>query len=90
MKKNTGAVHCGAEVAGTAFPQWKKAILASAAALVAMGVSLDAQALALGAITVRSALGEPLRAEIEVPQISSEEASSFKANLASPDRKSVV
>lgn len=84
MKKNTGAVHCGAEVAGTAFPQWKKAILASAAALVAMGVSLDAQALALGAITVRSALGEPLRAEIEVPQISSEEASSFKANLASP------
>lgn len=65
-------------------PNWKKAILASAAALVAMGASLDAQALALGAITVRSALGEPLRAEIEVPQISSEEASSFKASLASP------
>lgn len=84
MKKKIGAVHCGAEVVGTGSPQWKKAIVASAAALVALGVSLDAQAVALGAITVRSALGEPLRAEIEVPQISSEEAASFKASMASP------
>ena len=63
---------------------WKKGVLATAAALAMLGASLDAQALALGAITVRSALGEPLRAEIEVPQISSEEASTFKATLASP------
>ncbi|MBP6780041.1 MAG: hypothetical protein KA148_05845, partial [Ottowia sp.] len=59
-------------------------MLASAVALTMFGVSLDAQALALGAITVRSALGEPLRAEIEVPQISSEEAATFQAAVASP------
>lgn len=64
--------------------RWKATALASAATLALLGVSLDAQALALGAVTVRSALGEPLRAEIEVPQISSDEASSFQATLASP------
>ena len=63
---------------------WKKRVVASAALLALWGVSLDAQALALGAITVRSALGEPLRAEIEVPQISSQEASTFNASVASP------
>nr|WP_257645529.1 hypothetical protein [Ottowia beijingensis] len=63
---------------------WKRGVLASAVALTMFGVSLDAQALALGAITVRSALGEPLRAEIEVPQISSEEAATFQAAVASP------
>jgi pilus assembly protein FimV len=41
-------------------------------------------ALSLGRITVQSALGEPLRAEIEVPNISTEEAASLKANVASP------
>ena len=59
-------------------------VLAAAAALATLGVSLDAHALALGAAKVRSALGQPLRAEIEVPQISSEEASTFKAKMASP------
>jgi pilus assembly protein FimV len=63
--------------------RWKATALASAAALALLGASLDAQAVALGAVTVRSALGEPLRAEIEVPQISSEEAASFKAALGS-------
>ncbi|OJV59406.1 MAG: hypothetical protein BGO36_11660 [Burkholderiales bacterium 68-10] len=60
-------------------------MLATAAALALLGASLDAQALALGAITVRSALGEPLRAEIEVPQISSEEAATLKASVGSPE-----
>ena len=59
--------------------------MATAAALALLGASLDAQALALGAITVRSALGEPLRAEIEVPQISSEEAATLKASVGSPE-----
>lgn len=63
---------------------WKKGTLATAAMLAAASFSLDAHALALGAITVRSSLGEPLRAEIEVPQISSAEAASLKAALASP------
>ena len=64
-------------------PLVKRAALASAAALALMGVSLQAQALALGAISVRSALGEPLRADIEIPQISSEEASTLQASMGS-------
>lgn len=65
-------------------PAAKQAIVATAAALALMGIQFDAQALALGAITVRSSLGEPLRAEIEIPQISSEEASTFQASVGSP------
>jgi pilus assembly protein FimV len=40
--------------------------------------------LSLGRITVQSALGEPLRAEIEVPEINAEEAASLKTSIASP------
>ena len=84
MQNKTALIPQGSIQPGsTPRPSWKQAVLASAAALTMMGVSLDAQALALGAITVRSALGEPLRAEIEVPQISSEEATSFQASLGS-------
>jgi pilus assembly protein FimV len=39
----------------------------------------------LGRITVQSALGEPLRAEIDVPEINAEEASSLKAGIASAE-----
>jgi pilus assembly protein FimV len=39
----------------------------------------DALALALGRITVQSALGEPLRAEIDVPEISAACASALPA-----------
>ena len=45
----------------------------------------DALALSLGRLAVHSALGEPLRAEIEVTSISREEASSLKAQVAGPD-----
>ena len=84
MQNKTALIPQGSiQPGGVPRPSWKQAALASAAALAMMGVSLDAQALALGAITVRSALGEPLRAEIEVPQISSEEATSFQASLGS-------
>ena len=44
----------------------------------------SAMALGLGRIVVQSALGEPLRAEIEVPEITAEEASSLRVGLASP------
>lgn len=44
----------------------------------------DAMALALGRIAVQSALGEPLRAEIEVPEITAEEASSLRVGLSTP------
>ena len=69
---------------GSTAPFWKKGLLATAAGLAMVGASLDVQAFALGAVTVRSSLGEPLRAEIEVPQISSEEASTLQAAMASP------
>ncbi len=84
MQKKTNALHRGSAPAGLTGLPWKKALLSSAATLALLGVSLEAKALALGAVTVHSALGEPLRAEIEVPQISSEEAASFQASVASP------
>ncbi len=43
----------------------------------------EAEALALGRVVVQSALGEPLRAEIDVPDINAEEAASLRVNLAS-------
>ena len=45
----------------------------------------DASALALGRITVQSALGEPLRAEIDLPQITPAEAETLRASTASPE-----
>ena len=56
----------------------------TAAALFGLWGS-NAAALSLGRITVQSALGEPLRAEIDVPDINAEEAASLKAAVASPD-----
>ena len=56
----------------------------AAAALLCTGLlqATDAQALALGRMTVKSPLGEPLRAEVEVLEISKEEADSLKVGLA--------
>ncbi len=56
----------------------------AAAALLGLWAA-DASALSLGRITVQSALGEPLRAEIDIPIINSEEAASIKAVAATPD-----
>ncbi|RFO97066.1 fimbrial protein FimV [Rhodoferax lacus] len=64
--------------------RWHRtAIAAAAVALLSLHAS-EVFALSLGRITVLSALGEPLKAEIEVPNISAEEAASLKANVASP------
>ncbi|MDP3707097.1 MAG: FimV/HubP family polar landmark protein [Polaromonas sp.] len=60
--------------------------LASAMALLGSLASLEAHALALGRITVQSALGEPLRAEIDIAEITSDEASSLKIGAAPADR----
>jgi pilus assembly protein FimV len=60
--------------------------LASALALLGSVVSVDAHALALGRITVQSALGEPLRAEIDITGITSDEASSLRVGAAPADR----
>ncbi len=66
-------------------PRWRATALALAAAVL-LGVSAsDANALGLGRITVLSALGEPLRAEIDVPEINAEEISSLRTAVASPE-----
>jgi pilus assembly protein FimV len=64
--------------------RWQRtAIAAAAIALLGLPAS-PVFALSLGRITVLSALGEPLKAEIEVPNISAEEAASLKTNVAPP------
>jgi pilus assembly protein FimV len=64
---------------------WRTPVAAAALALALGMPALDAYALALGRVNVQSALGEPLRAEIDVPDINAEEAASLKANVASGD-----
>lgn len=64
--------------------RWRIGALASAIALLGSLASLEAHALALGRITVQSALGEPLRAEIDIADIKPDEASSLKAGVAPP------
>ena len=65
--------------------RWQASALALAAAVAAGAFSPDARALALGRITVQSALGEPLRADIDIPEITPEEAASLRATVASPE-----
>jgi pilus assembly protein FimV len=65
--------------------RWQKTA-AAAAALALLGLSgTGAHALSLGRLTVQSALGEPLRAEIDIPDITADEAASLKAGAALPD-----
>jgi pilus assembly protein FimV len=58
--------------------------LAVASCLALSGLPLAAHAAGLGKVTVFSALGQPLRAEVEL-SASREELSGMKAQLASPD-----
>ncbi len=62
--------------------RWQQTALAAAVCLALW--QPDAMALSLGRITVLSALGEPLRAEVEIPDINADEAASLKAAVASP------
>ena len=59
----------------------------AAAALLSAGLMQhdDALALALGRVAVQSSLGEPLRAEVDVLEITPEEASSLRVGLAAPE-----
>lgn len=61
---------------------WSLTALASTIALLSGLCINPAHALGLGRIAVQSALGEPLRAEIEVPEISADEASSLRVGVA--------
>jgi pilus assembly protein FimV len=65
--------------------RWRFGAIAGAVALIASVLTLPAHALSLGRISVLSALGEPLRAEIDVAQITPEEAASLKAGAATPE-----
>jgi pilus assembly protein FimV len=56
------------------------------AAVGLLSVSMpQAWALSLGRVTVLSALGEPLRAEIDIPSITPDEAATLKTTVASPE-----
>src|SRR6478736_5049661 len=65
-------------------PTVRLSALALAAAMTLGFATTDALALALGRVNVQSALGEPLRADIDVPEISPEEVASLRANIAPP------
>lgn len=62
----------------------RTSVMAVASCLVLSGIPLAAHAAGLGKIAVLSALGQPLRAEIEL-SATREELSDMKAQLASPD-----
>ena len=64
---------------------WRLGALAGAVALLGALAGNPAHALGLGRITVQSALGEVLRAEIDVPEITAEEAASLRVGVASAD-----
>ncbi|WP_367280513.1 FimV family protein, partial [Ramlibacter sp.] len=66
-------------------PRARLSALALAAAVSLGLASPDALALALGRVTVQSALGEPLRADIELPEINPEEIASLRATVAPPE-----
>ena len=63
--------------------RWRASAWAAAALFGLWGT--HATALSLGRITVGSALGEPLRAEIDVPDINAEEAATLKVSPALPE-----
>lgn len=67
------------------FPFPLRTLAASVTLACSALVGQSVHALALGRVTVQSALGEPLRAEIDVPDINSEEAASLRAAVAQPD-----
>lgn len=62
---------------------WRFGALASAVALLGSLSSLEAHALALGRATVQSALGETLRAEVDIAEINAEEANSLRLSIGS-------
>ncbi|OBY81834.1 FimV family protein, partial [Delftia sp. JD2] len=59
-------------------------MLATAAVVSVALPASEAWALALGRVNVQSALGEPLRAEVEIPQITAAEAEGLRVGVASP------
>jgi pilus assembly protein FimV len=66
--------------------RWKlKELAAVAAASVALLAGTSAWGLGLGRLAVQSALGEPLRAEIDVTSLTPEEAAALRVRVAPPE-----
>ena len=65
--------------------RWRIGALASAIALLGSLASLEAHAVALGRVTVQSALGESLRAEIDLSDLNPEETASLRIGVAGAD-----
>ncbi|MRT20392.1 hypothetical protein FYM52_08555 [Comamonas sp. CAH-2] len=65
--------------------RWKLSALAAAAFVSVALAPTDAAALALGPIRIQSALGENLRAEIAIPQITAAEINSLSVQIAAPE-----
>jgi len=63
----------------------KKIVVAAALALAGLALTAPVGAAGLGKLTVTSALGQPLRAEIDLTAVTREEATSLTSRLASPD-----
>ena len=66
-------------------PRWKFSALAAAAFVSAAMTSTNTWALALGPISVQSALGENLRAEIAIAQFTAAELDTLTSQIASAD-----
>jgi len=67
-------------------PQWAlREIAAVAAVAAALTAAPSAWALGLGRLSVQSALGEALRAEIDVTSLTPEESSNLRVSVAPPD-----
>lgn len=64
---------------------WQRTTLALACATAMGWWGTPAWALSLGKLSVKSALGEPLRAEVDILDINDDESSSLKASVAAPD-----
>ncbi|MDW8336580.1 MAG: hypothetical protein RMK34_06365, partial [Tepidimonas sp.] len=64
---------------------WRRVAIAAALS-AALAVGNPAWALALGRVTVQSQLGEPLRAEIDLPALTEAEAATLQLELAGPER----
>jgi pilus assembly protein FimV len=62
--------------------KWRKSSLALATGVLLCAWNLSATALSLGQMNVQSALGEPLRAEIDILDINVDESASLKAVVA--------
>ena len=59
--------------------------LAAALAVALLACAGSAWSAGLGRLTVQSALGQPLRAEVEITSMSRDEAATINARLASPE-----